>query len=305
MIKKRSDTDLKIIPVILAYNHVEDTLECLRSLSGVSTLAYETILVDNGSTDGTADIVHKQFPEITVLRLDPNAGIARGYNFGLEHALTRDPDYVAVINNDTVFDPLFIDYMLGTFEQYADAGMVMPKIYHYYGEPGRLWSAGARWRAFPPSIKMLGAGTKDGLLYSDEYEIEYAPSCCLLIETESLREVGLFDPNYYFYFDDWDLCERFRAAGKKIYFSPQAKIWHKVALSTLKSDPSAIWWKVMGKSSVRFFLKHKSVLTFTLHTGWIILREAFKFKLTHIPAYVSGIIAGLRKARSSGDLISN
>jgi hypothetical protein len=201
-----------------------------------------------------------------------------------------------VLNNDTVVDPQFLEHMLATFDHHEDAGIVMPKIYYYADATQRIWSAGARWRLFPPSIKMIGAGSLDKPEYNIEREIDFAPSCCMLIDSQALRQIGLFDPGYYFYFDDWDLCERFRTSGEKIYFSPKALIWHKEALSTLKTDPPPKWWRVMGASSVRFFLKHKSRGTLYIHAVWIVLRESLKFNWSHVAAYLQGVRQGLRNA---------
>lgn len=289
----------KTVVVILAYDHVKDTLECIDSLTSVSFPPFEMVLVDNGSKDGTSRLVSERFGEVTVERIETNVGIARGYNRGVKRALERDPDLVMVINNDTLVDPHFLEEMLATFARHPEAGAVMPKIFHYYGEPNRLWSAGARWRTFPPSIKMMGAGQMDGPRYSREIEIPLAPSCCLLITAAVFREIGLFDPNYYFYFDDWDFCERLRATGKKIYFCPEAKVSHKVAVSTLKSDPPSKWWKVMGESTVRYFRKHKSLLALVAHVVWIMTREALKLKIGHVPAFAQGVISGLRKKPTS------
>ena len=257
------------------------------------------ILVDNGSSDETSRLVSERFADVTLERLETNVGIARGYNRGIERALERNPDSVMVINNDTLVDPLFLGELLATFGRHPEAGAVMPKIYHYYGQQNRLWSAGARWRTIPPSIKMIGSGELDGPKYSHEIEIPLAPSCCLLIAAAALREIGLFDPDYYFYFDDWDFCERLRASRKKIYFSPAAKIFHKVALSTLKSDPPSKWWKVMGESTVRYFRKHKSLPALGGHVLWILIREVLKLNLRHVPAYASGVMSGLRKDSAS------
>lgn len=292
------NTAYKIGIVVLAYNHVDDTLECLHSLSQISYSKVDLILVDNGSTDGTSTLVAERFPEATVLRLDPNEGIARGYNHGIRYSLKRGADFVVVLNNDTVVGSDFLEKMVQTYERHEDVGIVMPMIYYYGSSPTRVWSAGARWRSCPPSIKSIGAGRIDGSGISQECEIDFAPSCCLLIERRSLERIGLFDPEYFFYFDDYDLCERFRSAGKKIYLSPMASVWHKVALSTLKTDPPAEWWRVMGISSVRFFLKHKSRFTLYAHTGWITLRECLKGGWRHVPAYLEGVRQGLRETKT-------
>jgi GT2 family glycosyltransferase len=279
--------------IVLAWNQLRETLECLESLQQTHYENLHLSLVDNGSSDGTADVVTLQFPQVEVLRLEKNVGIARGYNTGIENALANEADFVLVMNNDTVIAPDMVNELVDTIQQHPNIGMVMPKIYNYYGEPNRLWCAGAKWQLIPPRIKQIGANAPDGPRYSKPFTVEYAPSCCLLIRSKVLEEVGAFDPSYYFYFDDWDLSARIRAAGYGILFVPQAHLWHKVAVTTRKSEKPTKWWFVMGQSSVRFYLQHKSPTVLTLHTLWFVVREIIKLKLSRVLPFLFGVANGL------------
>ena len=115
----------------------------------------------------------------------------------------------------------------------------------------------------------------------------------MLLTRPALERVGKFDPNYYFYFDDWDLSARFREAGFQILFIPQARLWHKVSMSTRKADRPARWWHVLGKSSVRYYLRHASGWVLSLHTAWVALREAAKLQPGHILPFLFGVAEGL------------
>jgi GT2 family glycosyltransferase len=179
--------------------------------------------------------------------------------------------------------------------------MVMPKIYHYYGDQRRLWYAGARWRPFPPSIKTVAMNQLDGPQFERYFTVEYAPSCCLMMPRQAVEKVGLFDPYYYFYYDDWDLSARFRAAGYEILFVPPAHLWHKVSITTVNSDKPARYWLAMGQSSVRFFLRHKSLPVLLLHTAWFVLRETAKLKLNRISPYLQGVRDGLADQRKRNE----
>lgn len=282
-----------IYAVVLAWNQLAETLECLESLSHSTYPNLRLLLVDNGSSDGTAEQVTEQYPAVEICRLDPNVGIARGYNRGIEVALQRGADYVMVMNNDTVADAEMVSCLLQAFHDRPATGMAMPKIYHFYGDQRRLWYAGARWRSFPPSIKTIGMDQPDGPAFEHYFTVEYAPSCCLLMPRQALEKVGSFDPAYYFYFDDWDLSARFRAAGYEILFVPRAHLWHKVSVSTQKSEKPARWWQAMGKSSVRFYLQHYSRGILFAYTAWFALRETAKLKFNRVPAYLAGVREGL------------
>lgn len=286
-----------VYAVVLAWNQLPETLECLDSLLQTTYANIRYLLVDNGSTDQTSEIVAGRFPQVEICRLEPNVGIARGYNHGIEQALERGADYVMVMNNDTLVHPEMVAYLVQAYRDRPDTGMAMPKIYHYYGDRRRLWYAGARWRPFPPGIKTIGMDQPDGPRFDQYFNVEFAPSCCLLIPRAAIQKVGQFDPGYYFYFDDWDLSARFRAAGYEILFVPQAHLWHKVSVTTQKSEKPGRWWRSMGKSSVRFYLQHYSLPILLMHTAWFVLREAAKLKFNRIPAFTAGVADGLAEHR--------
>jgi GT2 family glycosyltransferase len=250
------------------------------------------MLVDNGSSDGTAQAVAKVFPGIEVVRLENNVGIAKGYNAGIVHALEYGADYVIVLNNDTIVHQDMIINLMSAIKDNPDVGMVVPKIY-YYDDHNKIWSAGARWYRFPPRIKIIGLDAIDGPEHQDNKVLEYATSCCLLMTREVIETVGMFDPDYYFYFDDWDLSERIRSHGYQILFVAEAHMWHKVSITTTKGENPGEYWFTLGKSSVRYYMQHKSLLLLMGFSLWFVIRETLKFKLNRIYPFLSGVSHGL------------
>lgn len=285
-----------IYAIVLAWNQFSETQACLESLLHSESVNMHFVVVDNGSADGTSEQIAAKFPAVEVLRTDTNLGVARGYNIGLEYALQHSADYAMVLNNDTIMAPDMVGQLLRAMQNHPEVGMAMPKIFHYYGNPNRLWCAGIKWYSFPPRIKYIGGDVMDGPQFSNISEIEYAPSCCLLMNSAALQKVGLFDPKYYFYYDDLDLSARFWAAGYKVLFVPQAHLWHKVSVSTQKSDKPEKWWYAMGESSVRFFLRHKSPAALGGHTLWFMVREIIKLKFNRPGPFLFGVIGGLSES---------
>ena len=149
-------TSAKVFAVVLAFNHVEDTRECLNSfISAAQEMDFQMILVDNGSSDATQEIVGTEFPQVYVLRSEKNLGVAGGYNLGIKYAHDNGADYILIANNDISIDRKMIKHLVRFMNDQPSAGIAMPKIYHYYGDRSRLWMIGAYWRKFPPSIKMM------------------------------------------------------------------------------------------------------------------------------------------------------
>jgi GT2 family glycosyltransferase len=199
-----------------------------------------------------------------------------------------------------LIDAAMIGQLVAALAGNRRSGMAMPKIYHYYGDRTRLWCPGAYWRRFPPTVKMI-ADVPDGPAYNRLQPIEFAPSCCLLISRGALEKAGRFDTGYFFYFDDWDYSIRLRRAGFTILFVPEAKLWHKVSVSTQKSDKPARWWRIMGQSTVRYYLRYTNLPTLLLFAGWFAVRETVTGKLGRVLPFLEGVARALRPAARTSD----
>jgi GT2 family glycosyltransferase len=202
-----------VYAVILAWNQKQDTFEALDSVLAMTYPNLRVTVADNGSTDGTADEVRARYPSVQVVRSERNLGITGGYNLGIAHALERGADCVLIMNNDIEVAPEMLTHLVSAAERFPDAGALMPKIYHYYGDRTRLWNAGARWRHFPPGVKLIGIDARDGPVWDQVREIAYAPSCVLLLSRRALEATGGFDVRYYFFQSDWDFSARLRESG--------------------------------------------------------------------------------------------
>ena len=127
-----------VYAIVLAWNQLNETLECLESLYKQTYSALRIVLADNGSTDGTMETVATRFPSVEICRQEKNAGISGGYNLGIEYALRSPCDYILVMNNDTVADREMVAELVRAFQDQPTTGMVTPKIYHYYNDQNRL-----------------------------------------------------------------------------------------------------------------------------------------------------------------------
>lgn len=282
--------------VILTYNHFEDTLECLKSVSEQTYTNFHVLVIDNGSHDNTPSRVRESFSAVQVVELGRNLGVPWGYNIGFSLALEAGARYVLMLNNDTVLAPEMLQRLVDAAESDEATGVVMPTIL-YYDEPRTIWAAGAKWRFFPPSIVIMEEGKDESTLSQEPRLLEFALSCGLLIHRRAFECAGLFDPGYFFWFDDWDFSERVRAHGLKIRHEPTAKMWHKVSRTTRQSENMAFFYQVWGESAARFYRRHARPLlvTLPLHVGYIIAREIAKGNMRHLKHFVRGFRMGLTK----------
>lgn len=178
----------------------------------------------------------------------------------------------------------------------AGAGIVTPKIY-YHDEPDVVWSAGSRFRRFPPVIVMKKTRTRDDGRFDKQIKLEFTTLCMALLSRKMLAQVGLLDPNYWVYMEDYDLCLRAREAGYRITLSPEANVWHKVSRSTRAGSRNPAFWRIYGRSEALFMRKHANHrwMTSSLHILYVILRFIAEGKGYGLQPFIDGYREGSRE----------
>ena len=223
---------LHVAVVVLCWNGYSDTRACLESLDHAEWDRLTTIVVDNGSTDGTSEAVLGRFPEVLLLRSEENLGFAEGNNVGLRAALAAGAEYVLILNNDTVVDRDLIAALVEEGERRPDAGALCPMIY-YTDPPDRIWYAGARFD--PRRIHNgphTGYGDRDVGQYGTTREIGRATGAAMLVRRRVLEDVGYLDARLFLQVEDVEWSLRMRAAGYRILFVPAGRAWHRVSVAT-------------------------------------------------------------------------
>lgn len=245
-----------VVTVVLNWNGAEDTLALLPTLARCrlpSGWRHEVIVVDNGSTDGSADRVAAAFPAVEVLRLPENRRFAGGNNAGIRRALERGADQVLLLNNDTEADPALIERLVMALEQDAEAAAAAPLI--YFGAPtDRIWYAGGRCHPPLGHASHRGLRERDHGQYRSAEETGYLTGCCLIAPRRVWETVGLLDERYFIYAEDADWSLRARARGGKLLFVPTARLWHKVSASSGAASPFKIYHRL--RANLTLFSTH-------------------------------------------------
>jgi GT2 family glycosyltransferase len=203
---------------------------------------------------------------IHLIRNDKNYGYAEGANIGMRYALNNFvPDYILLLNNDSVVAPDFLGQMIKVAESDASIGIVGTKVY-YYDFPNRIQSAGARINMRTGQASLIGIKQIDTGQSDTQQEADYVSGCCLLVKKELIQKAGLFDESYFCYWEETDYCARAREAGYKVIYAPHAKIWHK---KPVKLKP---WYKTLRRKD------QASVPSYILY---FMTRNNFKFVRKH------------------------
>jgi len=236
-----------VLIVVLNWNGLADTLACLESMRRLEYPAYEVLVVDNGSSDGSPAAIRERFPDVTLIETGENLGFAGGNNVGIRHALEIGADYVLLLNNDTEVSPDFLSRLVEAAEADSQVGMAGPTIY-YYDRPEVIWSAGGEidWRR--GCTRMVGLDERDdGQFGGAPREVDFITGCAVLVRATALRQAGLLDERFFMYYEEVEWCVRTRRAGFRIVHVPQAHIWHKIAPSAQSDSPRVHYYMTRNR----------------------------------------------------------
>jgi GT2 family glycosyltransferase len=216
-----------LIAVVLNWNGGADTLRCLESLAEV-----DTIVVDNGSTDGSDIEVERRFPDLELIRAGTNLGYAGGNNLGLSRAFERGAAWTLLVNNDAWIDRGLPAALATAAAQRPDAGVLACKVYSAE-QPNVLTYAGGNVRLrCGYNGRQAGAGEQDEGQYDVLRDVRRATGAAMAVSRAAVERCGLLDEKLFAYVEDVEWCVRIRSAGFAVVFAPDAKVWHRGAAST-------------------------------------------------------------------------
>jgi len=252
--------------VIVSWNVREDLRECLQSLlkdegSRLESGEIEIIVVDNASTDGTAEMVNLEFPQVKLLVNSQNLGYTKANNIGINHSRGK---YILLLNPDTVVHQGALQALIDCAESHPEVGIIGAKLLNPDGSVQR--SA----RSFPDIGAGLFRNTFLGRLfpnnpfvrrylladfgYDEVREVDWVSGAAMLVRRDLIERIGGLDERFWAYCEDVDLCWRAWQAGYKVLFCPNAFITHKVGRSSdQRLVPSLIQHH---KSMWLFYLKN-------------------------------------------------
>ncbi|MFA0847752.1 MAG: glycosyltransferase family 2 protein [Methanobacterium formicicum] len=171
---------------------------------------------------------------IIILKNNQNHGYAQGNNLAIEFALKHlDPDYILILNNDTVVHEDSVKCMVNAAQKDEKIGAVTPKVYYYdyQGRSDVISHAGEKFNLYIGRGKRFCKNQVDKGQCNQSRAVDTIEGCSIFFKSEVLKKVGLFDPVYFAYWEDTDLCFRMRKNGYKLLYVPQAMIWHKIGVN--------------------------------------------------------------------------
>lgn len=217
----------RVTVIVLNWNGAELLGDCLRSVKNQNYRDFEAIVVDNGSTDASADLVEKEFPEFRLIRLPENTGFCHGNNVGMRDAAG---DLIVLLNNDAELAPSFLTRLVDAADLEPDVGMFATRILMHdrrnvFDSTGLL--------VYPDGIcRSRGWLEKDVGQYDVADEVLGPNGCAAAYRRVMLDDVGLFDERYFAYLEDLDLAFRGQLRGWRCRYVPDAVCYHKKSITS-------------------------------------------------------------------------
>ncbi len=214
--------------ILVNWNGLAYTLECIESLRAVSHRSLKIIVVDNGSEPSQVDPL-KEIDTIHLIENGENLGFTGGNNVGIQYAIDQGFDLIMLLNNDTLVEPNFLDPLVAVLQK-EETGAVQPKILQM--DSKHIWSLGGKFNTAFGKAKTIGAGKEDLLVQSAKaYNVDWLTGCCLFVKTSVFKEIGLLDNKYFALCEDVDWSLRAKEAGYVLKVVPSAVIYHHESAS--------------------------------------------------------------------------
>jgi GT2 family glycosyltransferase len=253
------DSARQVTVVLVTYNSASVIGPCLDSIPGACAI----VVVDNASTDGTPEAVAHARADATIIRNVANRGFGTACNQGLAFVAT---DFVLFLNPDTLLHPNALESLVSVFSVWPDAGLVGPRIVNAHGvlvescSPSRL----RRGRRVSPVMPEASCC------------VDFLLGAALMARTNEFRVIGGFDESIFLFYEDDDLCVRYRAAGRALVYEPAASVTHLYGLSSGSSgELSAFKAEQMAWSRLYIVNKHRGAMALAveavLRLGWSML----------------------------------
>lgn len=258
----------KVVTILLNWNGLGDTLECINSLHKMDYPNNEIIVVDNGSKDESVQIIRQRYPFLVIIQNEKNLGFAMGNNVAIRKALDMNADYIWCLNNDTVVEKDTLTKLVNALIYYPKIGLISPLIY-YYDKRDEIQFCGSYIDLENKSIIKLNNFHE----ITDDMNISLWGTA-LLIRREVIEHVGYLNEKYFAYHEDEEYSMRVLKAGFQNSVHPDAKIYHKNSRSTGSND-----------APMQVFLRSRN-----LYFLWMDALKGME-RVFHIPRYLAHIIS--------------
>lgn len=283
----KTHVDGKVAVVIPNWNGIDSLGYCIDSLLSQS-IKSKIIVVENGSTDGSIEFLSEQYPSVTVLPQKKNLGFAGGVNAGINFAIENGFEYVALFNNDAIAERDWLEKLLGGMVN-EETGITTCSFMSI--DKKHLDSTGDQFTVWGLPYPR-GRGETNLQKYKKDTEIFAASGGASLYRISMLKEIGLFDEDFFAYYEDVDVSFRAQLAGWKVKYVPEAIAYH---------DTGSTSRKIKGFTTYQT-MKNQPLLVFKNVPEKFLWRVSWRFAIAHTLFFLRAVSRGQGWIAIKGDL---
>jgi GT2 family glycosyltransferase len=232
---------MKVSIIILCWNDLKVITDCLRSIyASTHSTEFEIIVSDNGSTDGSIEFIHKEFPQVRVIENGVNLRFAKGNNVGIQ---ASTGEYVLILNPDTIIHEGTLDKLVLYADKHPEGGAFGCRVLNSDGSYQACirplptirseWFLALGLRPLGRLSEWFQPGEYEGWKGDTERTVGWLAGCFILMRADLLKRLGGFDEQFFYYYEDTDLCRRVWEAGYPIMYTPDLSITHLGGQSTI------------------------------------------------------------------------
>lgn len=295
----------KVSIVFPNWNGKKDTLECLESLTRIKypKTKLEIVISDNGSSDGSIEAIKEKFSEmekegwrgLKLIENGKNLGSCIGRTKGVQ-ATEEKSDHVWMLDNDVIVDQYALTNLIAVMRK-MNAGVVGAINYNYFN-PEEIIFSGCNLR---PRLRDNIFSKNENLDSSKIFSVDFLSGCSMLIKRNLYEIIGYYDPDFFCYYNDFDLCARVKNAGYKVFLTNSSKVWHKVSQTTRKIFGFSTYYK--NRNKIILLKKNYSKSKFLIYLAYYlslgllltILSMVIKKTWNEIPFVLRGTRDGILK----------
>ena len=284
----------KVFILTLNWNN---TINLLKSIKKIDYPNYKIVVIDNGSTDDSVKVIKEEFADVKIIENKKNLGYCEGYNVGIRYALFNKADYIIVTNNDCTVDKDYVKELVKIAESDKNIGLVSGKVY-FYDRKNVLQAIGGKVNWLTGFVRIKRNRLDNGQ-FDDVKEVMHIDDVFLLVRPSLVKKIGMYDKDFFIYYEETDLCARAIKSGFKIVYTPFAKIWHKEHAST-GGGRSKLATFYLIRNRIIFMKKNASKLNLIIFLFLLLIIAPlqlvyylFRGYFNIIIPYIKGLYSGL------------
>jgi hypothetical protein len=275
---------MRISVIVLSWNCEKYVTSCLKSLLAIDAGSdhLEIIVVDNASSDGSVDLIRKNFPNLTLIQNQTNLGYAEGNNVGIRYAMQKNSDFIWIVNPDVTVDKASLKELLAAAKKFPAGGIFGSKIYFAPGyefhkdryaqkDLGNvIWYAGGNidWNNMEGHHR--GVDEIDNGQFDIDCLTDFVTGASMFVRRKVIDAIGLLDAKYFLYYEENDFCQRAQKTGWQLIYVAQSKAWHANGLAT--GVGSSLQDYYITRNRLMFGLRHAPA-----YTKFLLIKQAIYF----------------------------